>query len=174
MDETELWRLIDESRAGNEDDPEAQAERLQELLSGRSSEDLQAFDRLYRERLDRAFTWDLWGAGYLLNGGMSDDSFDYFCDWLVSRGREVFERAVSDPDSLADVPGADEEAEAESLRYAVQHAHESTHGKELPVSGGVGTAGGGEPAGEEWDEDDLEELARRWPRIWARVKDDFA
>jgi hypothetical protein len=172
MDETEFWALIDRSRAGAEDDPDEQAEQLRELLTGRTSEELQAFDRRYRERLVAAGTWDLWAAGYLLRGGMSDDGFDYFCDWLISRGRETFERVLRDPDALAGVPGAadeETETEAESLRYAVQEAHEETHHDELPFADDMPVLG--DPAGEEFDEDDLAGLARRFPRIWALVED---
>ena len=63
---------------------------------------------------------------------MGDDSFDYFRDWLIGRGRAVFERVLADPDELADVASFEEEMDAESLRYAVQQAHERTHGAELP------------------------------------------
>jgi hypothetical protein len=160
MDENEFWALIDRSR---EDDPDAQADALERLLSGRSREELEAFDRLYREQLARAYRWDLWAAGYVIAGGMGDDSFDYFCDWLVGQGEDVFDAALADPDSLADVPGIEEdEIEAEELRYAVQKAYESTHGEELPVAGPSRPA---EPAGEEWDEDDVDAVV---PRLTAK------
>ena len=94
---------------------------------------------------------------------MSDDSFDYFCDWLISRGRDVFERALADPESLADVPeAADGEVEAEGLRCAVQEAYEATHGDELSISG---SDHGPKPAGEPWDEDAVDEL---FPRLAAK------
>ena len=171
MESDEFWRLVDEARAGNEDDPDAQAARLRDLLTGRSSEELQSFDRHYREQLVRAYRWDLWGAGYLLAGGMSDDAFDYFCDWLIGRGRERFERVLADPDALADFAPGNGAVDAELLRYAVQEAHEATHGgAELPWPDDLPDTGE-DPAGEEWDEDDIDALARRFPRIWERVKD---
>jgi hypothetical protein len=160
MDENEFWTLIDRSR---EDDPDAQADELERLLSGRSRDELEAFDRIYREQLARAYRWDLWAAGYVIAGGMGDDSFDYFCDWLVGQGREVFEQALADPDSLADIPGVEEdEIEAEELRYAVQKAYESTHGEELPPTGPSRPA---EPAGDEWEEDDVDAVV---PRLAAK------
>ena len=160
MDENEFWALIDRSRDGHVDDVGAQEEALEKLLTGRPRDELEAFDRIYREQLARAYRWDLWGAGYVIAGGMSDDSFDYFCDWLISRGRDVFERALADPESLADV--ADGDVEAEGLRYAVLKAYETTHGDELAVSAPHQPA---EPAGEEWDEDDVDE---RYPRLAAK------
>jgi hypothetical protein len=155
MDEEEFWALIKQS--------DGDETRLEDLLRTRTAEDLQAFDRIYREQLVRAYRWDLWGAGYVINGGMSDDGFEYFCDWLIGRGRAVFEHALADPDALADVPAAEEgEVEAEELRYAVQKAYEDAFGEELPDSG---VRFPEEPAGEEWDEDDLDRL---FPRLTAR------
>jgi hypothetical protein len=156
MDENEFWALIDRSR----DEDAEQEKALEELLTGRPRDELEAFDRIYREQLARAYRWDLWGAGYVIAGGMSDDSFDYFCDWLIGRGREVFERALDDPESLADV--AEDDVEAEGLRYAVQEAYEATHDDELPISGPERPD---EPAGEEWDEDEVYE---RYPRLAAK------
>ena len=38
----------------------------------------------------------LWDAAYLINGGCSDDGFDYFRGWLVDQGRETFERCLAE------------------------------------------------------------------------------
>ena len=159
MDEREFWQVIEDAE-GDED-------ALERLLTGRSSEELREFDRIYRRQLARAYRWDLWGVGYLMNGGMSDDSFDYFCDWLIGRGRDVFERVLAEPDSLADVTTPGDELENEGLRYAVQKAHETTHGSELPYEDAVEFPE--EPAGEEWDEDDLDALEARFPRTAAKA-----
>src|SRR5262245_12955539 len=107
MDELEFWSLIDRSRAIASGDVDKQEAELERLLIGRSVEDLVAFDRILYE-LHRVAHGrdDLWDAGYLIDGGMSDDSFSDFCDWLITRGRQVYELALADPDNLADVPDA--------------------------------------------------------------------
>lgn len=51
----------------------------------------------------RSYRWDLWGAAYVAKGGASDDGFEYFQRWLISRGRTDFERVLADPDALADL-----------------------------------------------------------------------
>jgi hypothetical protein len=51
----------------------------------------------------RSYVAQLWAAAFVINGGCSDDGFEYFRGWLITRGREVFERALADPDSLADL-----------------------------------------------------------------------
>mgnify|MGYP000081487486 FL=1 len=58
-------------------------------------------------------------------GGCSDDGFDYFRFWLISRGRKIFDKALEDVDSLCDVfseledPEGDDYPEQELLDYAV-------------------------------------------------------
>lgn len=120
---------------------------------------------MYYAQLARANSWDLWGAGYLMQGGMSDDAFEYFCDWLIGKGREVFEKVVADSDALADVAGPGDELHNESLRYAVRNAYEATHGEELLMEVDFPE----EPAGEEWDEDDLDALEAKFPRVAAKA-----
>src|SRR6185369_13592042 len=61
----------------------------------------------FRLRTDKllydSYNSEMWCAGYLMNGGCSDDGFEYFRLWVISRGREVYENAKADPDSLVAV-----------------------------------------------------------------------
>jgi hypothetical protein len=114
-----------------------------------------------------AYTVDLWGAAYLINGGSSDDGFYYFRCWLVGMGKKVYENALANPDSLADVVTVGEEYEAEI--YGVAHAAWERAGRtdeefeeELERQGRVP---GAELRGEDWDFDDDEEVRRRFPRL---------
>jgi Protein of unknown function (DUF4240) len=163
VDLDEFWALIDRSRDAQIDQEEA----LTMLLHGRTSDELQQFHRFFDEQMARAYRWDVWGAGYVLNGGMGDDSFADFCCWLIGRGRDTFEQVLADPDSLADVPGAEpEKTEAEGLWGAAMEAHEDTHGTELPLAE-ASPKWPAEPAGEEWEDDDLDDL---FPRLTAQAK----
>ena len=63
-------------------------------------EDIVSFDVHYDALRFRAYRKELWGAAYLMNGGCSDDGFEYFRAWLISRGKKVYEQVLSDPDSL--------------------------------------------------------------------------
>ena len=69
--------------------------------------------------MDSAYCWSLWGAAYVINGGCSDDPFVDFRASLISRGRQVFERALSDPDSLADEDFDGSDWFNEGYQYAV-------------------------------------------------------
>ena len=42
----------------------------------------------------------MWCAGYVMNGGCSDDAFEYFRNWVISRGKNTYYAAKENPDSL--------------------------------------------------------------------------
>lgn len=42
------------------------------------------------------------GSADVVHGGASDDGFEYFRCWLISRGRVVYERVLNIPDDLAE------------------------------------------------------------------------
>ncbi|WP_164017452.1 DUF4240 domain-containing protein [Pyxidicoccus trucidator] len=165
MNEQRFWQLIDESRAtagGARDMASAQeqAEALEELLMREPPADLLDFERLFSELMARSYDWNLWGAAYVLNGGCSDDGFEYFRAWLIGQGKKVFEAVLADPDSLVDY--ADDEVESEDLLYVAGRAYEEQTGDELPS---VTVDLSDEPRGEEWEE---EELPERFPRLSAK------
>lgn len=162
MDHDTFWQLISDSRARITGQDE-QAAALLELLVALPPEEIAAFDRIYAELLAKTYTWRLWAAGYVINGGCSDDGFHYFREWLIARGRGFFEQALADPDGLAALPWDEgQDAEAEEVGYAAAQAYERVTGGELPPHG-VPYAGA--PAGEPWEDDQLESLL---PRLSAR------
>jgi hypothetical protein len=141
------------------------------MIAGRP-EEIISFEVAFRRYLNLAYTWDLWGAAYVIHGGCSDDGFEYFRRWLVSRGRDVYEAALADPDSLAqrDVqPGPDGVWEFEEIYYVVGDAFKEKGGEgdvrdhSEPEAG----MGGPEPSGEPFSEEE-EHLARRYPKLWQR------
>jgi hypothetical protein len=102
-----------------------------------------------------------------------------FRDGLVLAGRSTFERAVADPDSLADHPvvaamagGGSPWFGYESLEWLVGGAWARASGEDAEAyhAARERTSSGHvyrEPAGEQWDFDDDEENARRLPRLTA-------
>jgi hypothetical protein len=171
MDRDRFWAIIAKSRAGfdpgRRDGNQAdQVERLTALLAALPGDEIVAFQRCFDDAMNDAYDWDLWGAAYLIGGGCSDDGFMDFRSWLISMGRDVYDAALRDPETLlevADAPGVEVTA-FEELHYVPGQAYEEKTGEEMPDTG---VSHHREPAGDEWTEED-DDLARRFPRLWAK------
>ncbi|WP_405692161.1 DUF4240 domain-containing protein [Streptomyces sp. NBC_00057] len=169
MDETEFWEIIDSTREAAEGDPEDQADLLVERLVRLDPEAVLDFARHFEARYNRAYRWEVWGAAAVLLGGASDDAFDFFRCWLIGQGREIFEGALHDPDSLADLlDDFDEEidGDAEDLGYAADEAYEQLTGVVTPDLGLPPQAS--EPEGTPFSFEDDAALAERFPALWER------
>jgi hypothetical protein len=172
MDETEFWELIDATREAADGDAEEQADLLVERLTRLDPEQVLDFARHFESRYNRSYRWDLWGAAWVLLDGASDDVFDAFRCWLIGQGRHVFEGAVHDPDSLADLlEDFDEEidGDGEELGYAADEAYEQLTGTETPDLGVPPVPA--EPEGTPFDLENESVLAERYPRLWDRFRD---
>lgn len=168
-----FWELIRRTTK-YQDDQDAQMEALRLELRQLSAEEIEAFERAFHEQQKRAYSWDLWGAAYIMNGGASDDGFEYFQRWLISTGRETFEAAVADPDSLA---GAVDQADADGFDFelfayvAADVWREKTgidpsndQQARFPYTGAPPAA---QPSGIPFEEDP-DHLAKRYPKLWAK------
>ena len=99
MNEVQFWQIIQAAkRAANNDND--QLELIAAALHTLESEDILEFQRVFNRLHIASYRADLWGAAYLINGGSSDDGFDYFRGWLIAQGSEVFSAALEQPDSL--------------------------------------------------------------------------
>ncbi len=163
LDATQFWTIIESGGPEALDDPEQQLEAVCRQLRELPAEDLIEFHHLFNRMMDDAYTWDLWGAAYQINGGCSDDGFAYFRSWLISRGRAEYEAAVRDPDSLANLVDPDrDDYEFEDLWGVAQRIYEERTGEEPPTAGYSGRA---EPSGRKWDFHDDEQISRRLPKL---------
>ncbi|MEU7177143.1 MULTISPECIES: DUF4240 domain-containing protein [Streptomyces] len=183
MDDETFWNMIERCREQAQH-PDERLTLLRGHLSGQPKSEIVQFQVCLDRVLIPTFTWDLWAAADRILGWCSDDSFFYFRLWLIGLGRDTFEWAVQDPDSLADAPEvqrlaghsprgwSDEEwPEWEELDYVAGHAFEDVTGKtddafhdaiEAPH---VEDLEPREPVGERWDANRDEETARRLPRL---------
>jgi hypothetical protein len=169
MDYEQFWRLVDLTRGFPE-----RAQALAKLLEQHEPEEIVGFRILYDDIIHSANKVDLWGAAHTINGGCSDDGFYYFREALIELGRTVFEAAVSDPDTLADItnPG-DEMATSEGLGNAATMAWIArTGGSEEAFYEAVDNADtanrGDAEEGEWWNFNRPAEVRHRLPRLAAK------
>ncbi|HET9168021.1 MAG TPA: DUF4240 domain-containing protein [Actinospica sp.] len=172
MDRDGFWELIDRARLRAGGDAEGTVAAAGEMLAGLAAEEIIAAQQVLWDQLAASYVAPLWAAAYLINGGCSDDGFDYFRGWLVVQGREVFERAVGHPDWLAEysavreAAGEWEELECESTLGIAYGAYRRVTGESIPQ----GSWSIRYPAlgGEYWfDFSDSERLHRMLPRLAA-------
>ncbi|GGN51884.1 hypothetical protein FHR83_009264 [Actinoplanes campanulatus] len=158
-----FWELVDAARASAQDPSDADqvGERARQLLDELPLDEVAGLARAEWELRARSYRVDLWGAAYLINGGCSDDGFEYFRGWLIAQGREVFERAVADPDTLAGVPAVRtaQDLESEEMFGVATSVYWERAGEAPPDTVGY------PQLGDFWDFDDDDEVRRRFPRL---------
>ncbi|MFG1677402.1 DUF4240 domain-containing protein [Micromonospora sp. NPDC049282] len=181
MNRETFWEIVERSRAEVGDTRHASsaatvARHLVAQLTALGPSTAVEFQHVYDSLDQETYRWDLWAAAYLMRGGCSDDGFDYFRGWLIAQGRAVWEQAVADPDSLAGV-GVDPDddlVECEEMVAAAGDAHAASTGDDEAfwealeqTEGDDEPTASADPAGEDFDFDDDEQMRARLPRLAA-------
>jgi len=168
VDEEGFWELIAAARDVSTT-ATGQATWLEKELKSRSGADegqpgnaIRDFEQHFWTQMQRAFRWDLWGVASLVHGEGGHDVFLGFRAWLISLGKERFEAALADPDTLADEvwPGAT----GLPLCYVGRKTWEGLFHSELPTPTLDLFV---EPRGEPIKESDL---AVRFPKVAAAMR----
>lgn len=155
-----FWKIIDPIPLKTE-------EEVIEILSGELSKldpnDVLGFRDQYLQRFTEGYSYELWGAACVINGGCSDDAFSYWHQGLVLHGEKIFKSALNDPDSLAGV-----EDPGYYFQYMMQvprEVYEDLTGDEMPDSDWALPE---ERSGVEWPEDFSDYFLRLYPRLSER------
>ena len=167
MDEAAFWAVIDDTRQAAGGDTERQSGLIQQRLEQLPAAEIAGFDRIWHRMDERLYTWEVWGAAYVIDDGCSDDCFRDFRAYLILLGRQPYEAALRDPDSLAPVVQDAETGDWENADDVAPEAYEDVAGEDIP-SGDSDLSG--DPRGEPWDDEQQEQLARRYPRLAERFR----
>ena len=175
MDEEQFWAIVQTAvdEAGNDEDE--YLEVVKRELSKLSLKEMIGFRLRTDKLLYDSYTSEMWCAGYLMNGGCSDDGFEYFRLWVISRGRKVYEAAMANPDNLIDYIGDDDEMdffEFELFWYVALEAFEEAVDAELYDyidDENFKTSEGNYPNFEfNWEEDEPESMQKLCPRLFEK------
>lgn len=159
----EFWELIETAGQQSQGDMERKCAFVQKAVAAMPPDAAIAFSKYFDESMNRSYTWGLWGAAYVVNGGCGDDTFSDFRASLISRGKKAFESAIADPDSLADELFDEEAWFYEGFQYAVHEGAEAAISpEELTVS-----AIPNEPSGTPWEEEP-DVLKVLFPKLWKK------
>lgn len=131
LDETLFWEIVDSS-VNNTENQEAQEIYLVKEIEKLTPKQMIGFRLRTDKLLYDTYNSEMLCAGYIINGGCSDDGFEYFRNWIISRGKEVYYKAKHNPDSLiTEHTGGDDYFDFEGFWYVALTAFENKTGKEL-------------------------------------------
>jgi len=148
----QFWSIVEKVHAASEGDMDRKCELLEAELRRLQLEEVRAFHAHFYECKDRAYSWELWAAAYIIGHGCSDDKFSDFRSTLISMGRETFERTLADPQSLADINYDADSADYEGYQYVpTEVERELSGGQDFPRS----RPHPEEPSGKCWDENEV-------------------
>ena len=161
-----FWKIIETARRLAPDDLEAQKETLTGLLHALTPDEIIQFDQYFSQYLAQAYTWELWGAAYIIGDGCSDDGFMDFRSWLIAKGKKVYENALRDPETLLRVIKAfDGNGQFEGFQYVAMEVwkQKASNGlQNFPTREHTL-----EIVGESW-KDKEDDLPRRFPKLWRK------
>lgn len=162
MDEVLFWTLVEAAKAETTPALSNQPEILQRRLEALPPREIVEFDRLFTRLIDDAYTWDLWAAAYIIEGGCSDDGFRDFRAGLIGLGRDVYYAALADPSTLVRQPTRGVDFSQEEMLYAAAQAYEAVAGHEMPEHELPRRE---EPLGEPWE---AARVADKYPDLAAK------
>ena len=166
LNDAEFWQLVDEVHVASGGDMTRKCALLAQRLIGLDDLAIAAYCQHFDAAMERAYSHPLWAAAYTIGGGCSDDRFMDFRGTLISHGRAVYEGALADPESLADLSiETGDLLFYEGYQYIGGRIAEQRLGEMPPRAVAVQD----EPTGEAWDEEDLPAL---YPRLSARFQTD--
>lgn len=175
LDEDKFWTIVDLSleKTKNEDEQEIfLINEIQKL----TPEEMIGFRLRTDKLLYDTYNSEMWFAGYIINGGCSDDGFEYFRNWVISRGKEAYYKAKDNPDSLISEAnkGKNQFYEFESFWYVALEAFKKKTGKELYdyISDDFSFNEGNYPNFEfTWKEDNPESMKAICPKLYDKFWD---
>ena len=132
LDEDLYWEIVAQSLK-NSKDQNGQEKFLIKEISKLTPKQMIGFRLRTDKLLYDTYNSEMWCASYLMNDGSSDDGFEYFRNWVISRGKEVYYHAKENPDSLISQKefGEDEFYEFEPFWYVANEAFRQKTSEDL-------------------------------------------
>lgn len=175
LDEDLFWQIIDNSLKAPKDQ-DSQEQYLIKEIEKLTPTEMIGFRLRTDKLLYDTYTSEMWCAGYIMNGGCSDDMFEYFRNWIISRGKEIYYNAKVNPDSLiAEVSKELDYYEFEGFWYVALNAFKNKTQKNLYDfidNEKFTTSEGKYPQFEfTWEEEDPESMRKVCPLLFDNFPD---
>jgi hypothetical protein len=172
LDEAIFWNIVDSSVRNTKTQDEQERFLVQEIEK-LTPKQIIGFRLRTDKLLYDTYNSEMWCAGYLMNGGCSDDGFEYFRNWIISRGKETYYKAKENPDTLISefTEGVDF-YEFEGFWYVALTAFENKTGKDLYdyIAEDFKTNEGNYPNFEfTWKEEEPETMKAICPKLFEKM-----
>src|SRR3569833_1105515 len=128
----QYWGLVEEVHRESGGDMDRKCKLLDERMRKLTSDEVRSFGEHFGELVYRAYLGELWAAAFIIGHGCSDDSFMDFRSTLISMGHDIFENALVDPESLADIDYDAKRAFYEGYQYVVGRVYRDLNGPSVP------------------------------------------
>jgi len=164
FDEAAFWSLIARVETKSRGKLSAACAAFRAELEALDDGSLVAAEAIFHDVMRKLHDWDVWQAAEVLHGGCSDDGFWDFRAGIIALGRDVYERTLRDPDSLAAIEDIANRTLFEGFQYVPGRVLEARHLR----SKGLGHHNK-KPTGVAIQDDD--DLPARYPKLTERFDD---
>ena len=96
----DFWSYIKDARIKYKNNDSKVIDYLTEKLKEKTLEEIFSFGIVLDEVMLESYKEKLWCASYILNGETTEESFDFFRLWLISKGEEFFNDVMKNHDSI--------------------------------------------------------------------------
>jgi hypothetical protein len=175
LNEDKFWEIIGRSLTSTRGQ-DAQEKYLISEIEKLTPKEMIGFRLRTDYFLYHTYNSEMWCAGYIMNGGCSDDGFEYFRCWVISRGKETYYNTKANPDYLiAEVVDGAEFYDFESFWYVALEAFKHRTGEDLYDyidNENFKTKEGSYPQFEfTWKEEDPESMKKICPKLFKKFNE---
>jgi hypothetical protein len=99
LDEDLYWQIVDESLKNTRNQKE-QEEYLVSRIQKLTPPEIIGFRLRTDKLLHDSYTSVIWCAAHIMNEGCTEENFEYFRCWIISRGKDTYYKTKENPDYL--------------------------------------------------------------------------
>lgn len=125
MNEQIFWDIIANSRQVMHTNFESQCAHISTLLLAYKEEEIIGFEQILCEQLEKANTWPMMAASFVVCSFISEETYEDFRAWTIGQGKDNFEKIVRDPNEICKLisPKQVKEMGGEHLLFAALNAY---------------------------------------------------
>jgi Protein of unknown function (DUF4240) len=151
--EKAFWRLIAEARRASNDQASF-LNNLKTTLEKFEAKQIMNFQKILAEKTNQLNTWEHWALAYIARRGCSDDGFQDFKAWAVSKGEQAY-NIIKTFDEERLVSLFDEDPQLEELYYLAEEVYQDKTSSAMSI---VSDKKSTELTGQKWNEENLKTL----------------